>query len=479
MSATPDTPMMEVNFEPPVPPYGEEMRGSVRLRTLTTLRWLAVMGQTLVILIVHIGFGFELPLGVCLGAIAASAWLNLFSMMRFSPQRSLSDQEAAFYIAFDIGQLCFLLYLTGGLQNPFAVLMLAPVTIAASILPLRQIVLLGLLALAGTGVLTVSHLPLPWTAGDQIALPGLYVTGVWVAFSFSVVFFAAYAHRIAAENAQMRRALAATQIVLSREERLSALGGLAAAAAHELGTPLATIQVTAQEMVDELQDAHSQDTKLLVEDANLLVSQAKRCRDILSLLSKRGDLGDMMHDQIRLDNLLREAASPFLEISDGPEILFSYDGPPSQDIPMLRRRPEIIYGLRNFIENSVQYAQHNVHLIGHWTDHRLTISIIDDGQGFSQEVLTRLGEPYINPRQDLHRKRNRKSGMGLGFFIAKTLLERTSAKVRFDNLQNLADHTLHRFETRGALVQAEWQLSGLMPIPPHHLDADVNTPLPN
>jgi two-component system sensor histidine kinase RegB len=250
-------------------------RGPVRLRTLTTLRWLAVGGQTAAIMTVHFAFDFPSPLGLCLGVIAASAWLNVFTMLRFSPQRVLSDREAAAYIAFDIVQLCALLYLTGGLQNPFAVLILAPVTIAASVLPLRLTIAIGALAVFGISVLGVVNLPLPWRAGEALALPRVYLVGVWTALAFSVCFFAAYARRISDEAAEMKTALTATQMVLAREERLSALGALAAAAAHELGTPLATIQVTASEMADELKGRGA-----LEEDARLLVAQSRRCREI-------------------------------------------------------------------------------------------------------------------------------------------------------------------------------------------------------
>jgi two-component system sensor histidine kinase RegB len=404
----------------------EGLKGPVRLRTLTMLRWLAVAGQTAAIVLVHFGLGFPVPLGPALAAIAASAWLNLFVTLRFSPQRFLSDREAAAYIAFDLAQLCALLFLTGGLQNPFAALILAPVTIAASVLPLRYAAMLGLLAFAGISLLAIRHLPLPWRVGSELVLPQIYVAGFWAALSFSVAFFAAYARRIAAESEQMRSALAATQLVLAREERLTALGGLAAAAAHELGTPLATIQLTAAEMASELKG-----NAALEDDARLLVTQARRCREILSRLSQRGDEGDAMLDRIALDGLVREAAEPFLDRKE-PTVIFEMLGAGAP--PVLRRRPEIVYGLRNFVENAVGFARSKVLVAANWSDVAVTVSIHDDGPGFSPEILARLGEPYLSQRR-LHRwDGGRKGGLGLGFFIAKTLLERTGAKVGFDNL---------------------------------------------
>lgn len=422
------------------------LRGPVRLRTLTALRWLAVFGQSVAIVIVHFALGFQTPLGLCLAAIAASAWLNLFTMLRFSPQRFLSDREAAAYIAFDIAQLCALLFFTGGIQNPFSALIIAPVTIAASVLPLRFTIGIAAFAIAGVSILGVNHMPLPWYAEETLDLAPVYKAGVWAALSFSIAFFAAYAHRIAAESALMRSALAATQLVLAREERLTALGGLAAAAAHELGTPLATIQVTAKEMLREVKSAHPEEDDL-IDDAALLVSQAERCRDILGRLSRHGDAGDLMHDKLSVTALMREAAGPFLDQPGGPAITIegeSLDGAPE---PVLKRRPEITFGLRNFIENAAGYARERVLIRAEWDAARLILSVHDDGPGFSSEILTRLGEPYVSARGG-------KTGLGLGFFIAKTLLESSGATIRFDN-RPLGDGDR---KSAGAWVQAEWTL---------------------
>ncbi len=428
------------------------LRGPVRLRTLTTLRWLAVGGQTTAILFVHFGLGFPTPLGLCLGAIAASAWLNLFTVLRFSPQRFLSDREAAAYIAFDIVQLCTLLFFTGGLSNPFSALIIAPVTIAASVLPLRLTVLIGALALAGVGMLGLFHMPLPWTPGDELLIAPIYNAGVWAALSFSVLFFAAYAHRIAAESAQMRSALAATQLVLAREERLAALGGLAAAAAHELGTPLATIQLTAKEMQRDLGD----DDPELADDAALLVSQAERCRDILGRLSKHGDAGDALHDRLGVDVLMEEAAAPFLDQPGGPKIRIETSSRDGAVEPILQRRPEIIFGLRNFVENAVSYADNEIVMSAAWSGETLSISVLDDGPGFAQDVLMRLGEPYVSARTMPRALGSQKTGMGLGFFIAKTLLEGTGAQVSFENRQrdDASGQT-------GAIVTANWPIQAL------------------
>jgi len=428
----------------------EALRGPVRIRTLTTLRWLAVAGQISAILIVHFVLGFPVELGFCIGAIAASAWLNIFAALRFSPQRFLSDGEATAYIAFDIVQLCVLLYLTGGLQNPFALLILAPVTIAASVLPARQTTLIAALAIAGVGVLGIAHLPLPWRAGETLIFPPLINAGSWVALSFAVAFFAAYAHRIAQESAQMRSALAASQLVLAREERLAALGGLAAAAAHELGTPLATIQLTAKEMANDLKGQG-----LLEDDARLLVAQAQRCREILGRLSKGGAEADAMLDRIGLDLLLKEAAAPFLDARTGPAVIFEMKGVAGEEPPVLRRRPEIIYGLRNIIENAVAYGRSKVLVTADWTAADIEIEVHDDGRGFSPEILGRLGEPYLGGKGRARGGASRAGGLGLGFFIAKTLLERTGADIVFDNRPWL-DHGPGDMAEAGAWVAVRW-----------------------
>lgn len=431
----------------------QALRGPVRLRTLTTLRWLAVAGQLSALLIVHFALGFPVPLGLSLAVATASVWLNIFITLRFSSQRYLSDREAAAYISFDIVQLCALLFLTGGLQNPFAVLILAPVTIAASVLPVRLTILVGSLAFAGISILATYHLPLPWRIGEALDFPPVLNVGVWVALSFAVAFFAAYAHRIAAESSQLRSALAASQLVLAREERLAALGGLAAAAAHELGTPLATIQLTAKEMADDLKGQG-----LLEEDAKLLVSQAQRCRDILGRLSDRGEAGDIMMDRIAADLLMKEAASPFVAARAGPAVIFEVRGGAENETPpILQRRPEIIYGLRNIIENAVGYARSKVLVSADWDKDGFIIEVHDDGPGFSPEILGRLGEPYLGART---RGGAKKGGLGLGFFIAKTLLERTGAAISFDNRPWKDDPA-----AAGAWVAARWPRAAIFAAP--------------
>ncbi len=232
-------------------PYGSDAHltpvfGRLRLRTLVMLRWLAVAGQTLTVLLIHYVVGFDLPIGVCLGVIMGSAWINTWLTLSVPPQQFAKDWEAFAQLSYDVLQLCALLMLTGGLQNPFVVMLAAPVTIAVAALPQRWALGVALIAMAGTGLMWLWSLPLPWVGGETLHLPDMYVLGLWCAIFIAVAFTAVYSWRVSQEGRRMATALAATQSVLSREQRLSALGALAAAGAHELGTPLGTIQVTAK-----------------------------------------------------------------------------------------------------------------------------------------------------------------------------------------------------------------------------------------
>ena len=412
----------------------------LRQGTLTSLRWFAAAGQLGVLIAVKFVFGFEIPLGPVLVVIAAGVWLNLYATFAFSPARPLRPNEVVFSLMVDTAQISAILFLTGGIQNPFALWLIMQAMLAASSLNIRLAgVVIGFVILCIT-VLTFVHYPLPWQT-EEFNFPLIYKIGVWSALMLGVGFTSAYAYRVAIERTKLDRALTATQLALSREERLSALDGLAAAAAHELGTPLGTIQVTAREMERELPDGP------LKDDALLLISQTQRCQTILQRLSQAGVYGDAVHNVISLDGMLREAARPFMEPGDKP-IEFRFD-PESGAVPEhLSRRPEVIYGLRNLIENAAKYASKQVDIGASWSDETVEVVISDDGPGIPADTLMRLGEPY--PRPSL-RTGDDKGGLGLGFFIAKTLLERTGAAVTFGNQQSRP----------GAWVAISWPLAKL------------------
>ena len=419
-----------------------DARRGLRLRTLLLLRWAALAGQLATVLWVQFGLGFDLPLAWCLAVILVSAWANLSVTLAWPGSRLAGRREAVLQLGFDLVQLSILLGLTGGLQNPFALLMIAPVAVAAATLRARDAATLALLALAVSVVLTFYSLPLPWRDGQALVLPGLYRAGLLAAQGVGIVFTASYAWQASAEAARMELALAATQAVLAREQRLSALGGLAAAAAHELGTPLATIQVVAKEMARAAGVGAP-----FHEDVQLLVTQAERCREILRKLSRAPDTRDEHHSRMSLSQLLEEVSDPHRgDVLVNTEVTCTAGAP----ILEVRRLPEVLHALSAFVENAVDFAESAVEVTAHYDETRLLIEVRDDGPGFPLEVIARLGEPYVTTRSQGENSRSHHHGMGLGFFIAKTLLERTGAEVDFRNARS-----------GGALVAARWRRSSV------------------
>lgn len=407
--------------------------GALRLRTLVRLRWLAVTGQTAAVVGVNFLLGFPLPLGLCLGAIALSAWLNIFLSIRWRKSVRLQSSHAGLLLAYDIFQLAVLLYLTGGLENPFAFLFLVPVTISATSLSLQWTLWLGAIAFSCATFLAFRHFPLPWHPGTTLTLPDAYIGGMWTAIICGVVFSAIYARRIAVEARQMSSALSATELVLAREQRLSALDGLAAAAAHELGTPLATIALVAKELKRELpvKDPHT-------EDIDLLISQTARCREILARLANHDAEADDVYQRTKLLVMIEDLVAPLRGSDVVIAVSNTADESAAGDVaePVFRRNPAIAYGLGNLLENAVDFAETRVEVDARWTPAAVSITVRDDGPGFRQDVFDRLGDPFVTTRPGYGEETGSSGGhegMGLGFFIAKTLLERSGATVSLAN----------------------------------------------
>ncbi|MBV8192973.1 MAG: ActS/PrrB/RegB family redox-sensitive histidine kinase [Alphaproteobacteria bacterium] len=405
---------------------GLPRRGGVRLRALVLIRWAAVAGQLFTAAVVHWGLDFSLPLLAVGGAIALSALLNLTVSIGRPASARIDDREATVFLAFDILQLAVLLYLTGGLINPFSLLLLAPVAIGATILSLASNIALSLLTIASIALLGVFHQPLPWR-GLAPSLPDIYQAGVWAGLSLTTLLISLYGWRLAEEARQMGDALAAAQAALAREQRLSALGALAAAAAHELGSPLSTIAVVTKEMLREVE---SDDP--LREDVELLSAESDRCRTILARLSvdPTGDVSDA-YTLVPLPALIEAAAQSYAR--EGIAVTFesgpASDGTP-RTAPIQVRSPEVIQGIGNIVQNAVSFARHEVRIVTHWSTDWSEVEVSDDGPGFSQALLDELGTPFISTRQ------GEEGHMGLGVFIAKTLLERTGATVSFGNRQS-------------------------------------------
>lgn len=415
-------------------PHGTHfvVHGRIRAGTLILIRWLAVGGQAITLIFVHFGLGFALPIGACLAGVGASAALNIAANLSSRFSERLSDRETAMFIGYDILQLSYLLYLTGGVLNPFALLILAPVTVAATTLSRARTIAIWVLAIASVIALSIWHLPLPWSDGD-LALPSTYHAGIGTALALAASMVAGYGWSVAEEGRRMSNALAATQMALDREHRVASLGALAAATAHELGSPLGTIALVAKELARDLPPDNP-----LADDIRLLVSQSARCREILQRLSARPDRPDSSpFDRLALPLALERAAE--IHLDPLKKIELTRDGRSDGAAPTVPMRPELLHGLGNLLQNAIQFAASAVTVTYGWSPSEVTVSIADDGPGFSTTTLSRLGEPYHSERAEPGEH------LGLGIFIAKTLLERTGATLSFENRPE-----------RGARVGIRW-----------------------
>ncbi len=410
----------------------------LRLNTLIGLRWLAVGGQALAIIVGYFGFGLQFPVVACLALIAASAALNILLRWQFPVVKRLSERGATILIAYDILQLAGLLFLTGGIANPFAILFLAPVTIAATSLALRQA--LGLLGLALTcaTLLTRWSLPLPWIGGQDLQLPPIYIAGLWSALIVGAAFVTLYAYRVADEARLTASALSATELALARVQHLSQLDGLAAAAAHDLGTPLATVALVVRELA--AQPAPSQS---FGDDLRLLEQSVDRCRSILGKLSATSEFSKQGLEISSPAELAEIAAAPHRLL--GVSIAVEGEGP--DPAPACSRNPGVLFGLGNLIENAVSFADKAVKIHSTWSKSTVTIVIADDGPGFPPNILSRIGEPYLSQRQAARRHNEAGGGLGLGLFIATALIEQSQGALQFANAKPPAT---------GAVVTIQW-----------------------
>jgi two-component system sensor histidine kinase RegB len=441
----------------PDPPRAGETR--LRLQTIVRLRWLAVLGQSLTVIGAYWVIGIDLPIGWCLAVIALSAWLNVVLRIRYPASQRLRSSYAFIMLGFDVLQLSALLYLTGGLENPFAFLLIAPVAVSASTLRLRVTAALGIMAITTATVLTSFHHPLPWFHHSNLLLPFPYVMGIWAALVSSILFIGFYSWRTAEEARRMSEALAAAEMVLAREQKLSALDGLAAAAAHGLGTPLATIAVVTKEL---MRDAKPNDPHY--EDVILLRAQAERCRDILAELAARGEQIDIIVSRLPVSHLIEEVVAPHRLVAVPIEVRTGsassvMPGSAAAIEPVTERNPGVLYGLGNILENAVDFADTKVEVDATWSDEEVKIVIADDGAGFPPYVLEQLGEPFVTtrPAQSFQQEApDEHIGMGLGFFIAKTLLERSGATLALANRPS---------PQVGAVVTVTWPRSKFERVP--------------
>ena len=407
----------------------------VRLDTILRLRWLAALGQFAAIFIVAQGLEFVVPVVPCVVIVGLSALLNLAVQIAFNPMQRLEPVYAAALLALNIVELAGLLFFTGGLQNPFSFLFLAPVLISATALPIRFTIALGLLAVACASALVFFHFPLPWDRDDPLVLPPIYLFGVWLSIVVAIGVTSLYAFQVTEESRKLSDALAATELVLTREQHLTQLDGLAAAAAHELGTPLSTIFLISRELEKTVTDGP------FAGDIKTLREQAQRCRDILAKIAQLSSSGAPF-DRMPLSTLIEEVVAPHRDFGVAIKVRIAVAGTRE---PVGARNPAILYGVGNILENAVDFARQTVEVNAWWNNETVEIVISDDGPGIAPDILKRIGEPYLSRRPSADEGEHH--GLGLGVFIARTLLERTGAKVSFTN-RTFPDH--------GAVVAIAW-----------------------
>ena len=408
-------------------------------KTLIILRWIAILGQFIAINIVYFYLDLDFPIKVAHLIIFIGFLTNLFLQFRVKSIQ-IKDFNASIFLFYDLIQLSLLLYLTGGISNPFTILMIIPTIVSSTFLSMGTTIILGCVTMIFLFLLTIFHYPLPGIHDQSVTFPKLYLAGYFIAIIIGLVFLSYFGIRFSGESKRRSDATSQLQKLIAKEYELESLGGQAAAAAHSLGTPLATINVVASELKKELgkNNEHS-------KDIDLLISQTKRCGEILKKISKKQIKDDEFFSKTKLEDLLQEIVSSFKETSS-KNIVLKLDN--DKNKISIQRSPEMIYGLRNFIGNAVKFSKNKVELILASNKKTVEILIKDNGPGFPMDVIELLGEPYIKSRSN---KIKDNAGTGLGTFLGKTLLERRGAKLSFSNDKN----------NKAALVKILWECKDL------------------
>ena len=413
-------------------------------KTLVALRWIALVGQYLTINVVYFIFKFKLPFLYCSLVIFIGILTNFYLQFQFKKSQ-LNNFTSTFFLFYDLIQLSLLLYLTGGITNPFSILLIVPAVVSSTFLTLRSTINLSIFTIIILVTLTFYNFPLPYYDYEELHfhVPNTYIYAVPIAIIITLIFLTYFGIRFGIASRKRTEALNKLELILAKEHELESIGLRAAAAAHSLGTPLSTITLIVKELEKEIGN-NSKYSK----DITLLLSQTKRCSDILKKLSKDQLKEDNFLSNVSIKNLLNEIVKSFNEITKKKIILISEK---NQNNPHIERTLEITYGLRNFIGNAVKYSSSSVEINLECNDKITKVSISDDGPGFSDDIINILGEPYIRSN---NLTISSKSGLGLGTFIGKTLLERMKANIEFGRCKKL----------NGAMVTVKWTTAHLLSI---------------
>ena len=411
-------------------------------KTLIILRWLALIGQLFTICVVYFIFNFSFPFYYCFFIILLGGTTNIYLQFKVK-QNQLSNLNSTIYLLYDLVQLSILLYFTGGVTNPFTFLLIIPAIVSSTFLTLRSTINISIITIVILIILSTYYFPLPHSEQLHFHVPDYYLYAITISVITCLIFLSYFGARFGMESRKRIEALNRLELILAKEHELESIGLQAAAAAHSLGTPLSTITVVAKELEKDI----GKNSKYQ-KDINLLVSQVKRCSDILKDLSRDQLSDDTFLSNTKINDLLNEIVRSFSEISEKKISLFNEK---NETNPNIERTLEITYGLRNFIGNAVKYSKSSVEITLESNSKNTEVKISDDGPGFSEDIKNILGEPYIRSKDSAI---SSKSGLGLGTFIGKTLLERMKAKVKFDRCPKL----------RGAMVIINWNTKDLFSI---------------
>ena len=403
--------------------------------TLTILRYIAIFGQFLAINVVFYYLELDFPINESYLIIFVGLLTNIFLQFKVKVNQ-LKDTYASFFLLYDLLQLSILLYLTGGIINPFSFLLIIPAIVSSTFLSMGTTIILSMITSFMLFILTHFYLPLPGMDLNTFVVPNFYKFGILISILIGLIFLSYFGIRFSGESKKRSEALNKLQEVIAKEYELESLGGQAAAAAHSLGTPLATISVVAKELKKEIGD-----NKEVSKDIDLLISQTKRCSEILKKISKKQIEEDNFLSSIRIEDLIEEIINSFKETSSKQINLFIEEDKNKINI---QRTPEIIYGLRNFIGNAVKFSKSKVQINLKSNDNIIEIEINDDGPGIPEDIINKIGEPYIKSKS---KELSPNSGLGLGTFLGKTLLERQGANLKFKRNGKLG----------GALIILSWR----------------------